>query len=251
VPELALLQPEWPAPGNVRAASSTRGGGVSQGSFASLNLGARTADDPQAVARNRALLAEALALPAEPAWLRQVHGRRVLPASRHAEAPADASYSHRPREVCVVLTADCLPVLFCDRVGSVVAAAHAGWRGLAAGVLEATIDALGVAPETLLAWIGPGIGATTFEVGEEVRAAFLAVDPAAGQCFAPSPRGRWLADLPGLARRRLGAVGLHAVYGGQWCTYSDPERFYSHRRQSDTGRMASLIWLAAPPQGEV
>jgi YfiH family protein len=220
---------------------------VSQGQHASLNLGARTADQPQAVARNRRIVARALALPAEPAWLRQVHGSRVTPAEGHSRAPADACWSRQPGEVCAVLTADCLPVLFCARDGSVVAAAHAGWRGLVAGVLEATVASLPVDPAALLAWMGPGIGPSAFEVGEEVRAAFVAADAVAEECFSPSRDDRWMADLPGLARQRLHAAGLGGVYGGRWCTYSDPARFYSHRRNPATGRMASLIWLAPAP----
>ncbi len=243
--EPVLLRPAWPAPANVRAASTTRIGGVSTDDFASLNLGARTADEPDAVARNRVLLAATLQLPAEPAWLEQVHGTRVVAARDHAAVAADAAWSKTAGEVCVVLTADCLPVLFCDRAGTVVAAAHAGWRGLVGGVLEATIAALKSPPTSLLAWIGPGIGATAFEVGDEVKQVFVAADPGAEGCFEPSPAGRWQADLEGLARRRLAAAGVEGVYGGGWCTYSDAERFYSHRRAASTGRMASLIWLSS------
>lgn len=245
MPEPVILRAQWPAPDHVCAATTTRRGGVSHGDFASLNLGARTADYAEAVARNRSLLAGSLQLPGEPAWLEQVHGTRVVAARDHARGSADAAWTRAPGEVCVVLTADCLPVLFCDQAGTVVAAAHAGWRGLVAGVLEATITAMSSPPASLLAWIGPGIGAAAFEVGDEVRQAFVAADVGAAGCFEPSPAGRWLADLEGLARRRLAAAGVGGIYGGGCCTFSDAERFYSHRRCARTGRMASLIWLSS------
>ncbi len=239
-----MIIPAWPAPANVRAASSTRLGGHSRAPFESFNLATHVGDSSAAVARNRALLRRELALPAEPLWLEQVHGRQVADAAFAGLRPAaDASISRDTGGVCAVLSADCLPVLLCDRAGSAVAAAHAGWRGLAAGVLEATVEALGVAPPQLLAWLGPAIGAQAFEVGEEVRAAFTTLQAEAGAAFQARPDGRWLADLYRLARLRLGAVGVTAVYGGQWCTYSEPERFYSYRRERQTGRMASLIWL--------
>ncbi len=196
------------------------------------------------MAKNRRRLAAALELPAEPTWLRQIHGVRVVEAGRDQRPEADAAVAFGPGQVCVVLTADCLPVLFRDRVGSRVGAAHAGWRGLAGGVLEATMARLDCPPGELLAWLGPAIGPEVFEVGEEVRAAFLAHDPGAAGCFKPSPAGRWLADLYALARRRLAAAGVTAVYGGGFCTLSEPGRFYSYRRDGQTsGRMASLIWL--------
>lgn len=239
-----LILPPWPAPPAVGAAATTRRGGVSQGPFASLNLGGSGGDDPAAVAENRRRLAAALELPAAPAWLRQVHGDRVVEAGCGERPEADAAVAFGPERVCVVLTADCLPVLFCDRAGSRVAAAHAGWRGLAAGVLEATVARLDCPPGALLAWLGPAIGPEVFEVGGEVRATFLAQDPGAAGCFRPSPAGRWLADLYALARRRLAAAGVTAVYGGGFCTLSEPGRFYSYRRDGQaSGRMASLIWL--------
>lgn len=236
------LRPRWPAPPSVGACSTTRSGGVSRGPYAGLNLGAHVGDAPEAVAENRARLRRWLALPAEPAWLEQVHGCAVAEAER-GPARADAAVARGPGAVCVVMTADCLPVLLCDRDGTRVAAAHAGWRGLAAGVLETTVEALGGAPDGLMAWLGPAIGPASFEVGEEVRAAFVEPDPGAAAAFVPSPGGRWLADLYALARRRLAAVGVTAVYGGGLDTYADAGRFYSYRRERATGRMASLIWL--------
>ena len=241
-----LLTPEWPAPPRVRAAFTLRGGGVSRPPFDSLNVGAHVGDEPAAVAENRRRVRAALALPAEPAWLEQVHGVRVadLDAAGGAAAPADAVLTRSTGRVCAVQVADCLPVLLAARGGSAVAVAHAGWRGLAAGVLEATVAALGAAAGELVAWLGPAISQRHFEVGEEVRAAFLSSDPDAGGAFIANARGRWQCDLAALARRRLGALGVTAVSGGTWCTYADPARFFSFRRDGRCGRMAALIWLA-------
>ena len=237
------IVPDWPAPARVRALSTTRVGGVSTGTYAGLNLGDHVGDVAAAVLANRRLLRAAL--PAEPLWLRQVHGTRVVDAAVAAcGAEADAALSRETGRVCVVMTADCLPVLFCDRAGSVVAVAHAGWRGLAAGVLEQTVATMGTAPDQLLAWLGPAIGPAAFEVGDEVRDAFAAADPAAAAAFAAGATGKWLADLFQLARQRLARLGIAAVFGGGVCTYSDPQRFYSHRRDRTSGRMATLIWLA-------
>ncbi|MDX5333052.1 MAG: peptidoglycan editing factor PgeF [Gammaproteobacteria bacterium] len=239
------LQPTWPAPAGVCAVSTTRLGGVSRAPFDSFNLATHVGDDPQAVAANRRALRDALGLPAEPAWLEQVHGTTVVDAGHIAGTPAaDASVAFGPGAVCVVQTADCLPVLFCSRRGDRVGAAHAGWRGLAGGVLEATVAALDEDPAELLAWLGPAIGPAVFEVGEEVRAAFLAQDAGAGDCFMSNARGRWQADIFALARRRLAGIGIGAVHGGGLCTVSDAARFYSYRRDRDTGRMASLIWIS-------
>lgn len=241
---LALIVPDWPAPSPVHAAATTRLGGVSAGAYARLNLGDHVGDDPAAVAANRRRLTEALALPAAPFWLRQVHGTGVVRAGR-AESPsveADGSWTDEAGVVCVVGTADCLPVLFCDANGSRIAAAHAGWRGLAAGVLETTVGALGVPPERLLVWLGPAIGATAFEVGPEVRERFLDVDPSAAAAFCRGRDDRWLADLAQLARLRLRRLGVTGIWGGHWCTASDPARFFSYRREGMTGRMATLIW---------
>ena len=235
------LTPKWPAPGQVRAISTSREGGVSTGPYSSMNLGDHVHDDPVAVAENRHRLAEMLALPAEPLWMTQVHGIEVLGAEGEC---ADARIVGRPGQVAVVMTADCLPVLFCDRQGREVAAAHAGWRGLVAGILEKTVAHMQAESEDILAWLGPAIGPTAFEVGDEVRQAFLEHDPQAQAAFVPSPQGRWLADIFLLARQRLASAGIMQVYGGGMCTYSDAERFYSFRRDGATGRMASLIWIS-------
>ncbi|MBV2134500.1 peptidoglycan editing factor PgeF [Pseudomonas sp. MAP12] len=237
-----LLIPDWPAPANVRACVTTRAGGVSLVPFATLNLGDHVGDDPVAVAENRRRLQALLGCRA--AWLCQVHGVSVVEADPTQVAEADASWSATPGVACAIMTADCLPVLFCDRAGTRVAAAHAGWRGLAAGVLEASVAALGCPADQVLAWLGPAIGAQAFEVGAEVREAFVAQHAEAAEAFVPSVNpGRFMADLYRLARIRLAAIGVTAVYGGGLCTFGDAERFYSYRREPRTGRMASLIWL--------
>ena len=237
-----MIQPDWPAPARVRACMTTREGGVSPPPWASFNLGDHFGDTPAHVASNRARLRESL--PAEPGWLRQVHSARVVELGREQNPEADASFTREAGQVCAVLTADCLPVLFCDRAGSVVAAAHAGWRGLANGVLEATVAAMGVAPGEVLAWMGAAIGPRAFEVGEEVREAFITRHPEAAAAFAPHALGKWLADLYALARIRLGSVGVRSIYGGGRCTLTEAETFYSYRRDGVTGRMAALVWLA-------
>lgn len=235
------IVPDWPAPRRVRALVTTRSGGVSTGPYASLNLGARVGDDPEHVARNRAILRSCL--PTEPAWLRQVHGATVIDAARaSAETEADAAVTREEQVVCAVLTADCLPVLFCDREGSTVGIAHAGWRGLAGGILENTIRATRVAPNRLIAYIGPGIGPRAYEVGEDVRDVFVRASPAAAAAFSAKQNGKFLADLYFLARSRLAAAGVAEVCGGGFCTAGE-KRFFSFRRDGITGRMASLIWL--------
>jgi YfiH family protein len=224
---------------------TTRQGGTSPAPWDSLNLGTAVGDEPARVAANRASL-RAL-LPAEPRWLRQVHGRGVVHAEgvEPASPPeADASWTATPGVVCCVQVADCLPVLFAARDGSAVGAAHAGWRGLAAGVLESVITAMPVPATSLLAWLGPAIGPAAFEVGEEVREAFVAADPGSAAAFAAHSPGKHLADLFALARRRLHAAGVQAVHGGELCTVSDPARFFSHRRDRPGGRMAALVWIA-------
>ena len=237
------LTPDWPAPVWVKACITTRNGGISAAPFDSFNLGEHVGDDPVAVTKNRQRLISQLGC--KPAWLRQVHGVAVVPAEPGEVLEADASWTATPGIACSVMTADCLPVLFCDRAGSRVAAAHAGWRGLAGGVLEATLDALAMAPEDVLVWLGPAIGTHAFEVGAEVREAFMAVHPQAAEAFVASVNpDRYMADIYQLARIRLAARGVTAVYGGGFCTYSDP-RFYSYRRAAQTGRFASLIWLAS------
>jgi len=240
-----VLTPEWRAPRSVRAAFTLRGGGVSAAPFDSLNLGAHVGDSSAAVAENRRRVREGLHLPAEPVWLEQVHGTRVadLDAPQEAGAGADAAITRRAGRVCVVQVADCMPVLFAARDASAVALAHAGWRGLAAGVLEATLARLGVAAGELIAWLGPAISARHFEVGDEVRTAFLERDRGAAAAFTGNARGRWQCDLAALARRRLSALGVTEISGGSWCTYADPGRFFSFRRDGRCGRMAALIWL--------
>lgn len=240
-----VLRPDWPAPRSVQAAVTTRHGGVSEGPWASLNLAMHVGDRAQDVRANRQQLREALGLSAEPAWLTQVHGCEVVDVAGLAgEVEADASVARASRQVCVIMTADCLPVLFCDRAGSVVAAAHAGWRGLAAGILEATVANMQVDARQVLAWMGPAIGAQAFEVGEDVRGAFCTSNAGDARYFSAHPaEGKFLADIYGLARRRLQALGV-SVYGGGECTVSMPERYFSYRRDERCGRMASLVWLS-------
>ena len=225
----------------VSAGTTTRLGGVSAGSLASLNLAAHVGDAPSAVLENRARLAAALGLPAAPFWLTQVHGSRVIrhPGTVTAAPEADAAITEEAGQVLAVLTADCLPVVFIGREGRRLGVAHAGWRGLAAGVLERTVEALGA--EDLLAWMGPAIGPAAFEVGPEVRDAFVGQDPGVAGAFVVNDRGRWQGDLYALARARLAPYGIVPT-GGGWCTASDPDRFFSHRRDSGSGRMATLVW---------
>jgi YfiH family protein len=250
------LRAEWPAPAGVRAVFTLRGGGVSRGRYAALNLGQHVGDDPLAVAENRRRVAVGLQLPAEPLWLSQVHGTTVLNAdamsgghaARGGDAPprADAALTREPGLVLAVLVADCLPVLLAAHDGSAVAIAHAGWRGLAAGVLEATVAALGIAGEELHAWLGPAIGPAHFEVGEEVRAAFCAAGGEAAAAFERNDRGRWQCDLRLLARQRLSRLGVRSIHGEARCTYAEVDAFYSFRRDGNTGRMAALVWRGEP-----
>jgi polyphenol oxidase len=246
VNETDLIRPDWPVPAGVRAAFTLRTGGVSQPPFDSCNIGAHVGDEPRAVEENRHRLRECLELPAEPAWLTQVHGSRVVDLeSEEADgslSPADAAVTRTAGRVCAIQVADCMPVLFASADGGAIGAAHAGWRGLAGGVLEAVVGAMRTPPEALFAWLGPAIGQGHFEVGEEVRAAFLAADPGAAAAFAANPRGRWQCDLHGLARRRLAVLGVNQIHGGAWCTYAEPQRFFSYRRDGRCGRMAALIW---------
>ena len=237
------IRPDWPAPKNVRALSTTRKGGVSAGPYASLNLGEHVGDDMRAVAANRGRLQKSLGH-AMPRWLQQVHGTRVARDGDVTHAPADAAVTGRHDVACTIMTADCLPVIFCDKAGTRVAAAHAGWRGLSAGVLEATVESMGTVPDDVLTWLGPAIGPKAYEVGEEVRQAFVAHSAEAAQAFAPGKAvGKWWCDLYTLARQRLGAVGVKEVHGGGFCTFTDKERFFSFRRDGECGRMATLIWI--------
>jgi YfiH family protein len=246
------IAPDWPAPPNVRCLITTRNGGFSVGACASMNLSTRVGDDPQAVARNRALLRGLL--PGEPFWLQQVHGTLVVAATDAREPmEADASLSTTAGTVCVVTVADCLPVLFCDRAGTVVAAAHAGWRGLSASVLERTVAAMPCPAADVLAFLGPAIGPEAFEVGADVLDAFIRTDAEAAGAFrskAPTAgQPKWWADLYALARQRLARTGVTDVFGGGWCTYRDSARFFSHRRDPHSGRQAALIWLTAREAG--
>lgn len=243
-----FIVPDWPAPANVRALQTTRHGGISAAPWDDFNLGDHVGDEVQAVQANRARLRAVL--PAEPVWLRQVHGTLAVDAAKTPNpVEADAAWTERPAVVCAVMTADCLPLLVCDRHGRRVAAIHAGWRGLAGGVVEATVAAMGVASTELLVWLGPAIGPGAFEVGGEVRAAFVADDAAAADAFAPTAGDKWLADLYALARCRLRRLGVTQVFGGERCTFSEPDTFFSYRRDGITGRMASLIWLEAGAGG--
>lgn len=239
-----FILPDWPAPKNIRAALTTRHGGVSQPPYASFNVATHVGDDPAMVHENRTRLRTALALPAEPLWLRQVHGITVVDATQGGVEPeADGAFCTQPEVVCAVLTADCLPVLLCNRQGTKVAALHAGWRGLASGIIEAGVQALNMPGSELIAWLGPAIGPAKFEVGVEVRSTFLQHDPQAASAFRATREGKFLANIYMLARQRLQKLGLAGVYGGEFCTVTDSARFFSYRRDGVTGRMATLIWI--------
>lgn len=240
----SFILPDWPLPAGVKACSTTRHGGISLSPYHSLNLGTHVGDEAQAVARNRETLVAGAGLPQMPAWLEQVHGTRVvrLEGETPADLRADAVYSNVPGQVCAVMTADCLPVLFCSQAGDEVAAAHAGWRGLCNGVLEQTLATFIAEPGSISAWLGPAIGPRQFEVGPEVRSAFIAVDSAAVAAFTPLG-DKFLADIYLLARQRLRCAGVDLIYGGDRCTVSENSHFFSYRRDGITGRMASLIWL--------
>ena len=242
MPEIEVIRPEWPAPANVRAFTTTRVGGFSRGSWNSLNLGTGCGDDPRHVEKNRQLLSSLL--PSEPQWLKQVHGTRAVGWSKAGDhgTEADALVSNGVGQVCAVLHADCLPVLFCNKSGTQVAAAHAGWRGLANGVLGATVVAMNCNPDDLMVWLGPAIGSSVFEVGQDVHDAFTEKDW--GKICAFKRHGnRWLADLYMLARLDLSKAGVQFVFGGHFCVYTEHQRFFSYRRDKQTGRMASIIWL--------
>ncbi len=237
-----FIFPDWPALAGVRALSTTRAGGVSGAPWQGFNLGDHVGDYPQAVVHNRALLRREL--PAEPVWLKQVHGTRCVDAALAAPGTeADASFTRERGVVCAVMVADCLPVLLCDDAATVVGVAHAGWRGLAAGVVEATVAAMALPGERLMAWLGPAIGPQAFEVGNEVRECFLAVDAAAADAFVAAPGDKWLCDIALLARQRLSALGIRRIASADSCTVGDSSRFFSYRRDGVTGRMASLVWL--------
>ncbi|WP_411726163.1 peptidoglycan editing factor PgeF [Methyloglobulus sp.] len=235
------LQPDWPAPSNVHAAMTLRTGGVSQGDYASLNLAAYVGDNPDLVSQNRQIIKTLLNLPSEPAWLNQTHSNRAVKATAMSSPPqADASYTDQPGVVCAVLTADCLPLLVCAANGTEIAAIHAGWRGLLDGVIDNTIAAM--QNRDALVWLGPAIGRERFEVGAEVRTAFVTKSADYIAAFKKHSHNKWLADIYQLARLNLAALGISKVYGSNFCTVTDHERFYSYRRDKDTGRMATLIW---------
>ncbi len=237
------LLPDWPAPDNIRAGTSLRNGGISLPPYDFLNLGDHVGDNPAAVVENR----QRLKLPSEPIWLKQTHSTRIVDATRcrPGQAEADGSYTTRPHVICTVLTADCLPLLICNKGGTQVAAVHAGWRGLANGIIETALEKFTDDYSELLVWLGPAIGPDHYEVGNEVREIFIAHDPAAKGIFAPIEieQGKWHMDIYRLAWQRLQALGLSAVYGGNQCSYRQQEKFYSYRRDGITGRMASVIWM--------
>ena len=241
------FEADWPAPARVRVLSTFRGGtgngGMSQAPYGEFNLGDHVGDDPRAVAENRRRLKAWAGLPAEPSWLGQVHGTTVVDLDQPgALGSADAAVAKRKGRVCAILTADCLPIVLTTDLGDRVAAAHAGWRGLALGVIEATVRAMDTRADRLLVWLGPAIGPRHFEVGAEVREAFVNADAKAAMAFTPNPRGRFMADLPRLARLRLENLGVSRIYGGGECTFARTDRYYSYRRDGTTGRQATLIW---------
>lgn len=241
---LAWIKPGWPAPARVKAVSMLRTGGASGGRYRSLNLATHVGDEAQQVEANRQKVVDALGIANQPLWLQQVHGIDVCDAGAvSGDCMADGSYTDRANVVCAVLTADCLPILLCDQGGSWVAAVHAGWRGLAHGIVEQACERFKPSAGELIAWLGPAISRQAFEVGDEVRSAFLAKDQALAAAFSPHGEGHWMADLYQLARARLIGTGVNKVYGGQWCTHGDPDRFYSFRRDGVTGRMATMIWI--------
>ena len=240
-----FITPDWPAPAHIKAFTTTRQGGVSNGPYSSLNLGDHVDDDPASVIENRQRLAQLAQLPAAPLWLSQTHSTQVINSTHWQKGcRADGIISHQPNHVCAVLTADCLPLLVCDQQGQQVAAIHAGWRGLLNGIIENAITAFNTPPENLYVWLGPAIGPAQFEVGEEVLQAFVGVHPEAIEAFTANRPRHYLADIYQLARQRLRRMGIDAVFGGDLCTVSNAARFYSYRRDPITGRMASLIWIA-------
>lgn len=244
---MKFITPDWSAPHGIHALTTTRDGGISQAPFDSLNLGDHVGDSPDDVAANRALLVQLAGLPQPPCYLNQTHSTRVIDLPYVGEdLNADAVYTNQPNQVCLVMTADCLPVLFCSKDGQEVAAAHAGWRGLCSGILENTVSRFACPVGDIQVWLGPAIGAAAFQVGEEVCEQFCAFDPNAAQAFAqdPTASGKFLADIYHIASQRLNLLGIRHISGGNHCTYRDKEHFFSYRRDGQTGRMASLIWRA-------
>jgi YfiH family protein len=239
-----FLKPDWPAPSSVHALVTLRTGGFSTGPYASFNLAAHTEDNPETVSKNRALLRTYFKLPSEPVWLQQVHSNWMIEAGPDTGcAEADGSWTSVMGKVCAVMTADCLPVLICNQKGTMVAAAHAGWRGLHKGIITNAVSVFNADPAELIVWLGPAIGPKAFEVGADVIRSFTAINPENASAFQPSDDQHWLCDLYALARLELAGLGVTAVFGGDQCTYTDEQRFYSYRRDNITGRMASIIWL--------
>ncbi len=245
--EIQWLTPDWPVPPHIRAFSTTRLGGFSQQAFCSMNLGDHVGDDTVTVVRNRAALVAKLNLPNEPYWLKQVHRHKIIKVCDGLSAvpEADGSFSRQPEQVCAVLTADCLPILFSDKAGTTVAAIHAGWRGLASGIIDAALEVLGVSYDSLLVWLGPAIGPAKFEVGDDVKAIFATKAYNTAPAFRSKTTNKWLLDIYELARCHLSYYGVKNIYGGDQCTYSQSDQYFSYRRDGLTGRMVSLIWIAA------
>lgn len=242
------ITPDWPAPPSIKALTTTRHGGMSHSPFHTFNLADHVGDEPDRVATNRHLLHKKFSLPTQPIWLNQTHSTHIIDAATVTGIPtADASYSNKPNVVCAVLSGDCLPLLICDKAATVVSAIHAGWKGLANGVIENTINTLPVKPSDLLVWLGPAIGDQVYEVGWNVVSAFTQHDPAAIDVFVPLDSTHWLANLYALARMRLSRLGVTQIYGGNHCTYTEKNLFYSFRREGITGRMATLIWREIKP----
>jgi len=239
-----MITPDWPAPDNIKAANTTRIGGVSLPPYDSFNLANHVGDSVESVASNRGSLTKLAPLPNEPLWLEQTHSTLVIDSHNwHSGIEADAIISHIDNHVCVVMTADCLPILLCNKQGDTVAAVHAGWRGLAAGIIEKTIHSFSCDPHDIMVWLGPAIGPSQFEVGVDVYHAFTQHDPQTKLAFQQSDPDHYLADIYRLARQRLNNLGISAIYGGDYCTVTDHQRFFSYRRDGVTGRMASLIWI--------
>jgi len=241
---IRMIKPDWPAPVSVRAYTTTRIGGFSKPPYNEFNLATHVGDDNEVVCSNRQLLARVLSLPSEPLWLNQVHGIRVVEAKSIPNGfSADGMWTTKHQQVCAILTADCLPILFCDRNGGTVAAIHAGWKGLASGILEVMLEKIPVVNKNLLIWLGPAISTSAFEVGQQVRDTFIKNLPQAQEAFTKKAKAHWLANLYLLAKQRLLRKGVTNIFGGNFCTYHEEKHFYSYRRKKVTGRMATLIWL--------
>ena len=235
---------DWPVPEHVQAGTTTRIGGYSRGTYASMNLASHVDDNPDYVFQNRILIREQLSLPDEPLWLQQIHSNKVINlAKENVNQPADGAYTNKHNQICVVLTADCLPLLLCNTTGTEIAAIHIGWRGFSRNIITSALNAFTAKPQELMAWIGPYISAKHYEVGEEVRTACLKLINDTNTVFRPARPGHWFADMQGLVRQQLQTAGVHEIFGGDNCTYTDYQHFYSYRRDGITGRVASFIWM--------